>query len=233
MSFQKGMLFGAMLVGATVVVMGTAQRPPKVIDVERINVREADGTLRMVIAGRDRFPGSFVKGKEEARPDRTSFAGMLLLNDEGTENGGLIWRGKKGANGEVDAGASLTFDRYGNDQTLQLLQTDEGTSDTSALIFSDRPAGQLNSGLVQRAQATANPQERDRLLRHANVGGAPRMFVGRSRDRNSVIMMQDEAGAPRLVMQVSPKGEASIIFLDQQGRPQRTISPTGETTSAP
>ena len=37
MSFQKGMLVGAMLVGATVVIMGAAQRPPKVLDVERIN----------------------------------------------------------------------------------------------------------------------------------------------------------------------------------------------------
>ena len=122
MGFAKGMVTGGLLVIGTIAVMAAGRTPPKVLDVERINVREADGTLRMVIAGKDRFPGSFVKGREVPRPDRTSFAGVLLLNDEGTENGGMIWKGLKGPNGEVDAGASLTFDRYGNDQTLQLLK---------------------------------------------------------------------------------------------------------------
>jgi hypothetical protein len=228
MSFARGMLTGGLLVVATIAIMAATRTPPKVLDVERINVREADGTLRMVIAGKDRFPGSFVKGREVLRPDRTSFAGVLLLNDEGTENGGMIWKGLKGPNGEVDAGASLTFDRYGNDQTLQLLQTDSGTNDTSALIVSDRPAGQLNHALTEQAFKAKTDEERGRLLQQANVGGAPRMFVGRSRDRNSVIMMQDETGLPRLVLNVSPKGEASIVFLDDKGQPVRTITPTAD-----
>ena len=228
MTFTKGMLTGGLMVAATIFIMGAVRPSPKVIDVERINVREADGTLRMVIAGRDRFPGSFVKGTEVARPDRKTFAGMLFLNDEGTENGGLIWKGQKAANGAVTAGASLTFDRYGNDQTLQLLQTDEGTTDTSALIFSDRPSGQLDAGLALKADATPDPVESARLRRAANVGGAPRMFVGRSRDRNSIIMMQDEAGNPRLILNVSPAGEASIVFLDDKGQPQRIIGPKDE-----
>ena len=223
MGFSRGMLAGGLLVVATVGVMGAAEAPSKVLDVERINVREADGTSRMVIAGRDSFPGSFVKGEEIPRPDRTAFAGVLMLNDEGTENGGMIWKGLTGPDGTVEAGASLTFDRYGNDQTVQLLQTDDGTSDTSALIFSDRPAGQLDHGLAMQAEAATSEAERERLFRQANIGGAPRMFIGRSRDRNSVIMMQDEAGRPRLIFNVSPQGEASILFLDEQGRPQRTI----------
>ncbi|HEY3838312.1 MAG TPA: hypothetical protein VGL72_17155, partial [Bryobacteraceae bacterium] len=34
------------------------------IDVHRINVREADGTLRMVISNQARLPGVIEKGKE-------------------------------------------------------------------------------------------------------------------------------------------------------------------------
>ena len=136
MGFAKGMLVGGALVAATVLLTGAGQPTRfKTIDVERINVRESDGTLRFVLASRDAFPGSFDRGKEIPRPDRKHAAGMLFLNDEGTENGGLIWAGKKNAAGEVNAGASLTFDRYGNDQTVQLLQTDNGTHDGSALIF--------------------------------------------------------------------------------------------------
>jgi hypothetical protein len=63
------------------------------ITVHRINVVEPDGTLRMVIADRSQFPGSMFHGKEVPRPDRSA-TGMLFLDDEGTENGGLIFARK-------------------------------------------------------------------------------------------------------------------------------------------
>lgn len=71
----------------------------KTIDVERINVREPDGTLRMVISNQANFPGTIARGKEMAHEDRSDSAGMLFFNDEATENGGLIFGGKRGADG--------------------------------------------------------------------------------------------------------------------------------------
>src|SRR4051812_49758939 len=83
------------------------------IDVQRINVREPDGTLRMVISNHARLPGNIVRGKETPPVDRP-YAGILFYNDEGTENGGLVFGGHRSANGEiVDAGVALSFDRYG------------------------------------------------------------------------------------------------------------------------
>lgn len=65
------------------------------IDVHRINVLEPDGTLRLVISDKAEFPGAFVNGKEIARPDRKD-TGMLFLNEEGTEIGGMtFWRAEK------------------------------------------------------------------------------------------------------------------------------------------
>lgn len=66
-----------------------------VIQVHRIDVVEPDGTLRMVISNKNRLPPVIVKGKEhpefgEPRPQ----AGMLFYNDEGSENGGLIFGGR-------------------------------------------------------------------------------------------------------------------------------------------
>ena len=73
------------------------------IDVQRLNVREPDGTLRMVVSNH-RLPGVIVRGKENPPVDRP-YAGMLFYNDEGTENGGLVFGGRRNANGEiVDAG---------------------------------------------------------------------------------------------------------------------------------
>lgn len=226
MTFVKGMLVGAALVGATMMITAAAQPSQfHTIDVQRINIREDDGTLRMVLAGRDAFPGAFEDGKEIARPDRRAFAGVLLLNDEGTENGGLIWKGSKDAEGKPSAGASLTFDRYHNDQTLQLLQTDEGTRDTSALILSDRPAVRFDWDKLREAEKVGDPQLQAKMLAEAGVGGATRLFVGRSRDRASVVSLRDAQGKPRLQLRVDAEGMARIEFLDAKGAVVRSLTP--------
>src|ERR1700684_656690 len=64
------------------------------IDVQRINVREPDGTLRMTISNSATAPGIIFRGKEHAHPARQA-AGILFFNDEGTENGGLLFGGSK------------------------------------------------------------------------------------------------------------------------------------------
>ena len=48
----------------------------------RINVREPDGTLRMVISNHARLPGVIVRGKEPPPVDRP-YAGMLFYNEKG------------------------------------------------------------------------------------------------------------------------------------------------------
>lgn len=88
------------------------------IRVYRINVLEEDGQLRMVISDHQRLPGVIVKGKEKPPSDRPQ-AGMIFYNDEGSENGGLIFGGHRNEHGEVvDSGGSLSFDKYGSDQIV-------------------------------------------------------------------------------------------------------------------
>jgi len=72
-------------------------RPSSMLDhVDRLtlDVVEPDGTPRMILASRARFPGSFTRHKEVPRPDRSQVAGILFVDDEGTENGGLIQKGR-------------------------------------------------------------------------------------------------------------------------------------------
>lgn len=65
-----------------------------------------------------------INGKEQ--PSARPGAGILFYNDEGTENGGLIFGGHKNAQGEiVDSGGSLTFDKYGASQIVQLAGVDD------------------------------------------------------------------------------------------------------------
>jgi hypothetical protein len=76
------------------------------ITVHRIKVVEPDGRLRMVVANHDQFPGVIVLGKELG-PNQREGADIIFLNDEGTENGGLIFGGHRDAGGQiVDASSS-------------------------------------------------------------------------------------------------------------------------------
>ena len=217
MAYWKGVVTGLSVATAAIALGAAAVPNAGTIDAQRINIRDADGTLRLVIAGRDAYPGSFLKGREIARPDRRDYAGLLFMNDEGTENGGLIWNGRKGANG-IDAGASLTFDRYENDQTLQLLQEDGGKTHRAALIVSDRPNGPLDWAAVERGDKTPVP---------GRDYGAPRMYVGRTADATSTVRLNDAKGKPRLRMRVEADGTAAIEFLDAAGKVVRTLRPDG------
>jgi hypothetical protein len=167
------------------------------INVHRINVREPDGTLRMVIADSAKLPGVIVKGKEQPKVDRPQ-AGMIFFNDEGSENGGLIFGGKRDAHGDVvDSGGSLSFDRYNANQVVQLLGVDDKENSMAGMAVSDS-------------------QE--------NGNGYRRIWVGRSADGSALLSLMDAAGNKRIQMKVASKGSAEIDFLDANGKVIKTIS---------
>ena len=107
------------------------------IDVQRINVVEPNGTLRMVISDQTRFPGAIVKGKQY--PFNRHTAGMLFYNSESSENGGLIFGGQKYSNGTVSSFGHLSFDRYDQDQTFSLDDEQFATGQMTRLAFIDEP----------------------------------------------------------------------------------------------
>jgi hypothetical protein len=75
---------------AVVMLMGAKAHGTRTFDelqVQRIDIVEPNGTLRMVVSNHDRLPGVIVKGKETPPSDRPQ-AGMLFYNNEGSENGG-------------------------------------------------------------------------------------------------------------------------------------------------
>ncbi len=183
------------------------------IDVNRINIREPDGTLRMVISDRERFPGLIIKGKETPHP--RAMAGMLFFNDEGTENGGLIFNGRKDQKGTVSSGLSLTFDRYQQDQQLQLLGLDEGGRHFAGMTIND-----VADGTTREIMSAA-----DKEAANANIPAiTKRLYVGKTAGQSSALLLADAKGQPRLMLLVTPEGEASIQFMDENGKAVRTLS---------
>src|SRR5581483_521921 len=161
------------------------------INVHRINVREPDGTLRMVISDSAKLPGVIVKGKEQPKVDRPQ-AGMIFFNDEGSENGGLIFGGKRDATGNVvDSGGSLSFDRYNANQVVQLLGVDDKDNSMAGMAVSDS---------------------------EENGNGHRRIWVGRSADGEARLSLMDSAGNARIQVKVPSKGAPEIEFLDADGK---------------
>ena len=167
------------------------------ITVQRINIVEPDGTPRLVISNHARLPGVLVHGKE--KPLDRPQAGLIFLNDEGSEIGGLIFGGRKDKDGKVrDSGGSLSFDRYEANQVVQLLGVDDAEDSLAGLAISDSPSG--------------NDVRR-------------RIWLGRGDDGAASLALLDGAGNKRIVMQVAKDGESRISVLDANGKTVKELLP--------
>jgi hypothetical protein len=201
------------------------------INVQRINVYEPDGTLRMVISDKARLPGLIIRGKEyrHTRPQ----AGMLFFNDEGTENGGLIFGGHKDKYGKIiDSGGSLTFDQYDQDQIVQMEGSHDSNGHFAGLTVFDRPDRPIEKDLQESPSIESmSPAEREKLMAQRaknNYYGAPRIKMARTDDGAAGISLRDAQGRPRIVMQVSKEGLSSLKFLDADGKVLNELAPASE-----
>lgn len=191
------------------------------VDVHRINIVEPDGTLRLVISDKARFPGSFVNGKEIARPDRHD-TGLLFLNEEGTEMGGLTFDGWKDKNGEIENNGHLSFDQYMQDQVFSLDAGQEGGKHYSVINFTDRGDYSIMDAFEAKKRIDALPVEQRQAewkkFMETHPGDANRIVLGRAADTSAVLKMRDPQGRDRLVIRVAADGSPSIQFLDEGGR---------------
>jgi hypothetical protein len=190
------------------------------LDVHRINIREPDGTLRMTISNSASAPGTPWKGKEIARPDRKE-AGILFMNDEGTENGGLIFGGAK-KDGKVSSFGHLSFDQYEQDQVISLDQSEEDGHRRATLVFADRPDASMRWDLDDKTPAGRAEIER---LAKEGAFGRRRLVIGKGPQRESAVVLADAQGHERLILKVTAEGAASIQFLDEKGNVVRDFTP--------
>ena len=86
----------------------------KVLDAQQINIREKDGTLKAVLSNSEGFSKI-----GESRRQGVPFSGLMFYNQEGDEEGGLVYSGKAIPGGQ-DADVTLTFDQYRQDQNIYL-----------------------------------------------------------------------------------------------------------------
>ncbi len=214
------LIYSAVLtVVLSVVLLTGAKSGKKVsfneIEVKRLNVVEPDGTVRLILSDKAHFPGLIVKGKEYPHDRHT--AGMLFFDDEGTEDGGLIFGSKKDDKGKVETWGHLSFDQYQGDQVMTLDAAEEQGQRHSAIQVIDEPdipIDQITSALLlPPAQKQAKLEElftKDKSQK--------RIYLGRSEDRSAALLLKDTSGRDRIVLKVSADGTPSLQFLDEQGK---------------
>lgn len=174
------------------------------IEVERINIVERDGTLRMAIHNKERVPDAVVNGMKFKREGSQS-AGMIFYNNEGSECGGLSFSGRE-QDGQADAGAAILFDKYNHDQIVGLMYQDAEGRREYGLHVLERPDAPM-------------------WTREGMVGDHRRMFVGLNSDGDTLVLLRDSQGRPRIRMLVDANDVPKLEFLDENGEVAYSLPP--------
>lgn len=191
------------------------------IDVQRINVREPDGTLRMTISNHASMPGMIYGKKEYPHPNRPE-AGMIFYNDEGMENGGLVFDGGM-KDGKRTNGGQLSFDRYMQDQTLQLVSSEDGKDRKVGIAITDRPEETMDIPAILGLRDKKPGPDIDAAAKKAGIGRAQRAWLGRATDGSVALILGDPQGRPRMKLGVADDGTPSIDLLDASGKVTKSV----------
>ena len=191
------------------------------ITAQRIDIVDANGTLRMVISNKDRMHPGVMDGKTIDRP--RPVAGLLFFNDEGDEVGGLTYTGRE-ANGTRQANAGLMFDQLKQDQTIGFTYSEGNGRRSAGFQVWDRSDTVRLGELIDKLNAAnkiEDASQRDAeiaKIRAAAPPGPRRLFIGKNSDRAATVSLADANGKPRLTLTVDAGGNPRIEFLDDQGK---------------
>jgi hypothetical protein len=209
-----------------VIVLATAafrQAAPQKFEhivAQRLDIVDADGTLRMVISNKDRMHPGQMDGKVIDRP--RAVAGMLFFNEEGDEVGGLTFTGRM-VDGARQADARLMFDQFKQDQTIGFSYAEGSGRRSAGFQVWDRADTRL-SELIEKLNAAnriTDRAEREKAIaavRAAAPAGPRRVFVGKNSERAATVSLADANGKPRLTLTVDAAGNPRIEFLDEAGK---------------
>ena len=206
------------------------------LTVERINVVEADGTVKMLLTNTARFPTTEEVNGKVLNEDRKKRSGMLFFNEEGKEAGGFIYDGSKNEHGH-SAGMSLTFDKYDGDQVMQLLTVDEKRGDKrivrSGLAFNDRAefetqdrTREIMRELSQISDKAERRKKTSEYEAQGLIGGAPRILLGKTSSQNNGLFLFAKDGTPRAMFYVDEHDQVQLQFMNAKGEVTHSWSAT-------
>ena len=196
-----------------------------VLEAKKINIRENDGTLKAVLSNSAGFTA--MGGERAKQPGGVPFAGLLFYNQQGDEEGGLVYSGKATPGGQ-DADVTLTFDQYRHDQNIYLHHLEHKDAharsiDDGLTIISrpDRTGVKEEYGIYSEMEKLS-AQERDALqLKSLQEGkiSTPRLFVGNRRGVKDGVAY-DDAG---VFIKNRWGRDAMKLYVDYDNKPHLEV----------
>lgn len=189
------------------------------LTVQRINVVEPDGTLKMVISNSDKQHPGMVNGKKLEERERQP--GMLFFNEEGDEVGGLVYAGNK----EDGAGMVLSFDQYKNDQIMQTQYIRHNGKQQYGMNIWDRSekitTPKLNFIRDSLKTKGFSNREISKEIEKINDGKpytSTRMFSGKNFNNQVGLFLKDESGNDRIKIYIDKNNEPKFEILNNKGK---------------
>jgi hypothetical protein len=190
------------------------------IDVERINIIEKDGTLKMVVTNQERQPEAITNGVK--MKGRGKAPGIILYNSVGDECGGFLFSGDSS-----EAGQILTFDQYKQDQIMSLQYNENSRNGKRqrlyGLAISNRPdtitsdQTYLKRKRIEGIKDAKLRQTELAKLDTSGIYGSNRLFVGKAWNDNYGMYLNDDKGRKKARFFIDKSNQAKLEFYDNAG----------------
>lgn len=192
------------------------------ITVEKLNIVDSNGKVKMMLFNQENIPPLILDGEDVLPGHRQTdpISGIMFYNGEEEECGGLIFGSKVDEEGNLYAGASLTFDQYKTDQVVQIHYEEEGGEKLYGFSVFDRPSTPMSELIKKQrdiASADLSEEERKNEFEKLYDGHAHRAFVGKDQNGEMTIKLMDSKGKPRIRMAIDENDVPRMEFLNGEG----------------
>ena len=206
------------------------------VTAERIDIVEPDDTLAISLSNSERTALPRLEGNKLRAAGERNMPSILFFDGHGDEVGGLVFQNMETSDGHI-AGRHFSMDGYKQDQVLYLTHSEKEGKKKTGLHIRDRPnfsflevmneVGLEPSSSREELQKKMARFRKKNPERYQELSYSPRrVFVGRTKDGNSVVTLRDGSGNPRLRMAVDSAGTARLIFLNEEGDITHRYPPT-------
>jgi hypothetical protein len=223
--FLRCYALGVTVLGGALFLVG-AMHSARATDFDRIVAHRIDivdrkGKLAMVLTDHDDFPEPIMNGKTRHRASGADENGIVFYNQDGNEQGALIWDGRLGPHG-TSSHTTLSYDTADSDQLLQIANGSDEGKHSAGMYAWDRPFGSIDLGPRMRQElARARTATQRSAIRHKyrelGLYGFSRFFAGYDSEDTSQVTLADGRGRTRVKLYVTKDGHAQLQFLDEQG----------------
>ena len=187
----------------------------KELNVEKLNIVEPDGTVKMTLFNTKNMPKVFFDGEEVFKGHRQddNTAGLMFYDENGVECGGLIFGGKNGVHS-----MGLTMDKQNIDQVLQIASVETPQGHKYGIKLSQRPDKNFRQYEEElNLLETLPAEEAEKLAKQINIEHATRLSILHEETGKVGITIFDSKGIERIVLAVDENDVPSIKIMNERG----------------